>query len=202
MEIREYLKLTERTRSMLPTNGLDNIHMVYGLISEMGELTDPFKKNMAYGKNISWVNIGEEIGDLLWYLAGLYNINGLSPNLKLIAMADQQLKIVIEESENLLSEDAFLLLKINEAISDICDVFKNSLGGYSYKNNLGNLNSLLDILLAYISEFCVRCGFDVERVMQTNIDKLKSRYPEKFDSDKAINRNLDRENEILSEIGF
>jgi len=40
-------------------------------------------------------------------------------------------------------------------------------------------------------------GSDFESVMQTNIDKLKARYPEKFTEDKANNRDLDTEREIL-----
>ena len=37
-------------------------------------------------------------------------------------------------------------------------------------------------------------------VMQGNINKLRQRYPEKFSSEDAINRNLDKEREILEDI--
>lgn len=32
-------------------------------------------------------------------------------------------------------------------------------------------------------------GYDLEKIFQMNIDKLKSRYPDGFDSDKSINRD-------------
>jgi len=35
--------------------------------------------------------------------------------------------------------------------------------------------------------------------MQINIEKLKARYPDKFTSDKAINRNLDIERKVLED---
>lgn len=38
-------------------------------------------------------------------------------------------------------------------------------------------------------------GFD--QIMQTNIDKLKARFPDKFTEDKALVRDLDNEREIL-----
>lgn len=40
---------------------------------------------------------------------------------------------------------------------------------------------------------------DFESVMQTNIDKLKARFPEKFTEEKANNRDLDKEREILED---
>ena len=34
-------------------------------------------------------------------------------------------------------------------------------------------------------------------MLQRNIDKLKARYPDKFSQEKALNRNLDKERDIL-----
>ena len=33
-------------------------------------------------------------------------------------------------------------------------------------------------------------GFDLELAMQNNQDKLRARFPEKFESEQALNRNL------------
>ena len=38
---------------------------------------------------------------------------------------------------------------------------------------------------------------DFDEVATTNINKLKARFPEKFTQDKAYNRDLDTEREIL-----
>jgi NTP pyrophosphatase (non-canonical NTP hydrolase) len=115
MNLKEFVELANTTRSELGSIELNNIHMALGLGTESGELQDVFKKNLAYGKPIDWINVQEEIGDLCWYLAGLCQIN----------------------------------------------------------------------------------NFDFEKILDRCIEKLKVRYPNKFNSDDAINRNLEKEREIL-----
>lgn len=39
-----------------------------------------------------------------------------------------------------------------------------------------------------IAEACTALGLDLEDVMQTNIDKLKARFPEGFTVDKSLHR--------------
>lgn len=43
-------------------------------------------------------------------------------------------------------------------------------------------------LLWFIAEFCTAYGWDIEEIMQMNIDKLKSRYPDGFKAEQSINR--------------
>jgi NTP pyrophosphatase (non-canonical NTP hydrolase) len=45
------------------------LHYVLGLCTETGELQDALKKFVAYGKPIDKVNLKEELGDVLWYIA-------------------------------------------------------------------------------------------------------------------------------------
>lgn len=40
----------------------------------------------------------------------------------------------------------------------------------------------------YLAMICDACGFALDDVMQTNIDKLKARYPQGFDTFRANNR--------------
>ena len=40
----------------------------------------------------------------------------------------------------------------------------------------------------YLAMICDACGFTLDDVMQTNIDKLKARYPQGFDTYRANNR--------------
>lgn len=117
MKLEQYLEEIKRTLPDLGNNFSNQLHMVIGLSTEAGELLDIFKKKFAYGKDIDYVHIVEEIFDNFWYLCNLCNILGINP------------------------EDGF----------------------------------------------------------QINIDKLKSRYPEKFTSDSAINRDLDAERFVLSQ---
>ena len=115
MQLNEYCELANRTNANLETETLNTLHMLMGMQTEIGELTDPFKKQLAYNKPVDWINVKEEIGDLMWYI--------------------------------------------------------------------GNL--------------CYMLNFDLEEILEKNIEKLKARYPDKFDSGYAIQRNLNKERDIL-----
>lgn len=39
-----------------------------------------------------------------------------------------------------------------------------------------------------IAELCTAYGFSLEYVMQLNIDKLRARYPDGFDTEKSLHR--------------
>ena len=78
MNLKEYCDWTENTCAKLENKNLDNFHMIMGMATEVGELVDVFKKYMAYGKDIDWVNVKEEIGDLMFYIASFCRINNLS----------------------------------------------------------------------------------------------------------------------------
>jgi len=74
--ISEYSKSVENNRAKLNNQFEDIIHMILGLITELGELADVYKKCMAYGRDIDNVNVKEELGDIMWYFIGLCNILG------------------------------------------------------------------------------------------------------------------------------
>lgn len=54
------------------------IHGVMGVSSEAGELSDAVKKSLIYGTPLDTVNILEECGDLLWYIAITLNAAGFT----------------------------------------------------------------------------------------------------------------------------
>ena len=111
MEINQYQIETKRTLANLENNPLDILHMCLGLQTESAEISDVFKKKLAYNKDIDWVNVKEEIGDLMWYISNFCNLN----------------------------------------------------------------------------------NWDLREILSTNIQKLKIRFPEKFEENQAINRNLEQE---------
>jgi len=45
------------------------IHSIMGMQTESAEFTDTIKKHVFYGKEIDTVNLEEELGDLMWYIA-------------------------------------------------------------------------------------------------------------------------------------
>jgi NTP pyrophosphatase (non-canonical NTP hydrolase) len=122
MNLTEYKEEVKRTLPHLSLQDahldiklLDNLHMILGMQTEVSELADVFKKNLAYNKPLDWVNIEEELADILWYLVNFANIN--------------------------------------------------------------NLN--------------------IEKSMETNINKLRTRFPHKFEANLAINKDINLERDVL-----
>jgi NTP pyrophosphatase (non-canonical NTP hydrolase) len=78
MQIKEYCEKAKRTCADLRYREKDNIHMIFGMLTEIGELADIYKKNLAYKKEVDEINAKEELGDIMWYVANYCNINGFN----------------------------------------------------------------------------------------------------------------------------
>lgn len=79
-DLNEYQEDAKRTNADLGSQQINVIHMLLGLASEVGELQDAYKKNIAYGRPLDLVNVIEEIGDIKWYISNLCTILGISEN--------------------------------------------------------------------------------------------------------------------------
>jgi NTP pyrophosphatase (non-canonical NTP hydrolase) len=88
MKLNDYVEWTDNTRADLACQEDDITHMLFGMITEIGELVDIFKKDMAYKKPVDWVNVNEEIGDLMYYVASFCRINYL--NLEQIILTNKE----------------------------------------------------------------------------------------------------------------
>jgi NTP pyrophosphatase (non-canonical NTP hydrolase) len=68
MNIEQYKSDSART---LIDKGYDMnlLHAAMGIGTEAGELLDAFKRKIFYGKELDVVNVKEEIGDIMWYIA-------------------------------------------------------------------------------------------------------------------------------------
>lgn len=54
------------------------LHAALGLSTEAGEIQDQLKKSIFYGKSLDTVNLVEEAGDIMWFLAILADALGTS----------------------------------------------------------------------------------------------------------------------------
>jgi NTP pyrophosphatase (non-canonical NTP hydrolase) len=52
-----------------PTGSEKVLHAVLGVASEAGELCEAILKDKYYGESVDIVNVKEEVGDLMWYIA-------------------------------------------------------------------------------------------------------------------------------------
>lgn len=77
MKLEIYKEAAQRTLPSLGYDQKDTIHMLMGLTTEIGELSDIFKRQLAYQKQIDKVNVEEEVGDILWYLVNFCTINNI-----------------------------------------------------------------------------------------------------------------------------
>lgn len=114
MNWNEYLVESEKT--LIDKGKMENIlHGCIGASTEAGELLDAYKKVHFYSKPLDVINVKEEIGDIMWYVAIL----------------------------------------------------------------------------------CRELDLNMEDILNTNINKLRARFPNKFTSHDALNRDLDNERSIL-----
>ena len=105
MDFKDYQKLSRKT-AIYPQKGKNFIYPTLGLAGEAGEVAEKIKKvlrdnNGEFTKENTEL-IGDEIGDVLWYMAALARDLGLdletiaSNNLK--KLADRQARNVISGS--------------------------------------------------------------------------------------------------------
>ncbi len=95
-----------------------------------------------------------------------------------------------------LSDELHMVIGISTEAGELLDAYKKHFA-YGKDLDVVNVGEEIADIMWYISNLCRIKGIDLEEMMQRNIDKLKARYPEKFNQDKALNRNLDVERNIL-----
>ena len=64
-------------RSDLPYEAICS-NMCMGFAGETGETVDLFKKHIYQGKDFDFNDVIVEIGDILWYIANLCNVNKIT----------------------------------------------------------------------------------------------------------------------------
>ena len=67
--VNEYQKLAARTSGAGGSGEMRLIIAALGLAGEAGEFANIVKKLTAHGHNISKLQLADELGDVLWYLA-------------------------------------------------------------------------------------------------------------------------------------
>ena len=69
----EFIRVALRTESLvtrpLAAGEMRLLHAGIGLATEAGEFLDALKKSIFYGKTMDLINLREELGDILWYMA-------------------------------------------------------------------------------------------------------------------------------------
>lgn len=116
MTFKDFSESTKRTMVDLKDSDKNIYHALFGMQTELGEITDLYKKKLAYNKHFSKEQLMDEVGDLLFY----------------------------------------------------------------------------------ISEFLRFTNLDIETILQKNSDKLKVRFPEKFEEARAVSPNKEEEMKVFN----
>lgn len=180
--ILEYQGLAARTCPDLGTPDLNERHMNLGVVTEIGETLDIFKKFLAYQKPIDTVNLGEELADIAWYIVNKCRFHQVP--------LDDNFNEVIEEigviiKEKMFTESNLPLELKTEALLNVILM--------TYCGPTNNMFNAPIVQLAVLSNIAQFYNLDFFQCLTNNIDKLKVRYPEKFTNDAAQNRDLDAE---------
>lgn len=71
-------------------------------------------------------------------------------------------------------------------IGELHSIYQKIYQGHNLDTD--HLKKELGDLLWFVAEYCTAWGWNLEDIMQLNIDKLKARYPEGFDTEHSLHR--------------
>jgi hypothetical protein len=193
--LEEYLPLAQRTEKPLIGAVKDIIiippwhgHHLMGLMTELGELADALKRHYIYGKPLDQVNFTEEVGDVLWYLAGFLNNGQLTAHD--VQKALEETVILPPYFTNTHSWQANATTMVRGGARLVIEL--DTLHPKALATAAARATVYLEAVLAYWAP-----GHTLGEAMYLNIKKLAKRYGEKYTDQAALIRNLAEERAAL-----
>ena len=183
MEYKEYLGLSEKTLSKNFYINEDSNAALTDTITDivkLGDQLDLMKKIIYYGKDIK----PKRYSGLPGFIRHTYN-SIVGKKYKYATTAEQQ--VVLHAAIGMVTESIEILKEVSEAIQE------------DREFNKVNLFEESGDIEWYQAIFGREFNFDLSHIWETNINKLKARYGEKFSSEKALNRDIANETEVLTE---
>lgn len=182
-QLQQYVQDAIRTESRIEsiqTDTVELLHIMRAYVA-VGNMLDDMKKNIFYGKAVNPQKWRQNKLDAIQHLADCSQLSTI-PTDKLDV--DSRLFHAIIGMATESTELVEAIIKAVDTNADIDHV--------NVQEELGDLNWYQAIAVD-------ASNADWDKILETNISKLKHRYPEKFTSDKAINRDLDTERQILED---
>lgn len=140
-----------------------------GLIGEVVELIEAYKFNV-YSPNI--INdLIEELGDVAHYTCGLY------------AMAGIVLPVTFIKERFTINEALDNMLYAAKNVSEYANkhIYHGHLKTYDFEESLG-------LILSCVNHVAYKLFRDLSIVLESNVNKLKTRYPIGFSSEASVER--------------
>lgn len=178
MTLVEYQAMTTRTLPDLGSEQLNILHMILGLNSEFNELYEATDE----------INVGEEITDIAWYASNYGNIKGINIY-KNFSFHPGYYFYALEKNN--------YIEMLEVEISKLTDLEKKA---FAYKKEISDVDrkDLLIKIFERINDCYTAFNLNPYICMERNIEKLKARFPQKFNEHDANNRDLEKERKILS----
>jgi NTP pyrophosphatase (non-canonical NTP hydrolase) len=181
MDLITYQEQTLRTLPKLGSPINDSLHMTVGIMTEIAEIVDIMVSDYDPNK------IKDELGDVMWYLSNYSNLLG-------VAISDFKDKIVGFGPINVQSNIDGLLL----SASKLLDMDKKTFAYGKVYTKADKVNAMMSVFY-YVTKLAEEHQVDLSEAMDLNIKKLRVRFPDKFVSDQAINRDVEKENKVFTE---
>ena len=169
-----YLKLAMTTNTER-TELEHRVHAASGLITEIGELVDSYKRHWFYKTPLNKVNVREEVGDILWYVALAFSLAGLE-------FHDEIAPLSAVEDDFPIQYVIGKIVRYGVSLSNYTFIYPDDW-------NIDQVNYDLRNLLQYLTVFAKLNGFTLEEAAYGNIVKLSKRYPDGFSNFNATHRD-------------
>jgi len=223
MNFNEYQKLARRTGVIPSSPGpyknefyFELHHMLMGLDTESGELSELQLNTIYRLEEIDIVNLSEELADIMWYIANFFESQNCnieekvsflthSFNIKNISL-DQFQEYCYEVNkgnraeQNFIKKDVYDVIyhscELNHLIGDVTNIVKKHVF-YGIELNRDSLMYALTGIVCVIAAAFESFDLSMSEALEKNIKKLKIRFPENFNEAHALSRDTKKEREVL-----
>lgn len=149
-------------------------NLVLGINGELAEVSKAVKK-LKYSEAL------DEIGDVCWYVANLctlleWDFEDFIPKpVHITIMSSYMIRANLQEAQ--------------EAGGTIADLVKKYCYQY-HQMDKDKFKKPLIMIIAAMNQYLRNYGFTFEQAFDINQDKLLARYPDGFEAEKSINREV------------
>lgn len=191
MKFSEFLPLALRTESTIqdPKVNVPLLEGVLNLAFNITEIADMIKKSSYYGNELDTQRLDSILDAVIMTSAAA----------RLMARQTSQLQAdALEQVVRPISDvmDSRYLHSVLGVLTEAGELLK-TLGKQKHEMDVVNIQEEVGDIFWYLALLQDTTGVDVEQSMDKVIEKLKVRYPEKFTTEKATQRNLEAERKVL-----
>lgn len=167
MNFNEYRKLSERTINQALTNDQKLTHGICGLLSEVHEIANAFKKavsantlNERFDADKHYLS---EIGDALWFIAEIATVENIR-----------------------VPEDCIVTSSTTQYIAKYATIVQKRMQGKTYSEY--DVVHAVGCILGCLRNEAAVLGTTLSDLYEQNLEKLRKRYPEGFSEERSEHR--------------